>query len=254
MIGRISRRSRTWSTGVESSRIAVLLLADHPLALLDEAHADRHGDAVRRRLVRVEDPVEELRVLLVADEQRAREDVAQEQHDAEHLVGVHAARDDPLGEVARVGLERLDAARLERVDVVVVDRRDLREDLVRRHHRSSCRVGDAPGPLLAQLRALVAQVGDQLAKQRRGVPSASAPCSTTGGSERSMASSFGWLLRRVTDSSYPEVRKLNRQSVLSRRSRAGSRPIEEHGADRGDRVLPTERRRRGKDRADKAEE
>ena len=111
----------------------LLLLVDDPLALLDEAHPDGHRDAVRRRLVGVEDAIEQLEVVLVLREQRPRQDVAQEEHDPEHLVGLDAARDDPLGELARVGLEVLDAAGLERVDVVVEDLGRLGEDLLVRH-------------------------------------------------------------------------------------------------------------------------
>ncbi len=146
----------------------LLLLADDPLALLHEGDADGVGDAVRGRLVGVEDAVEQVEVGLVLLEQRAREHVAQEQHDAEHLVGLDAAGDDPLGEVAGVVLERLDRAGLEHLDVVVVDRGRLGEDLLRGHRREQLRVGDAPRPLLPQLRAVAAEVGDELAQQRAG--------------------------------------------------------------------------------------
>ena len=92
MIGRISSRSCTWSTGVESSWIAFLLLADDPPALLDEADADGDRDAVRGRLIGVQHAVQRLRIVLVADEQRPREHVPEQQDDAEHLV-----RLDPAG-------------------------------------------------------------------------------------------------------------------------------------------------------------
>ena len=46
---------------------------------------------------------------------------------------LHSPRDDPLGEVARVVLQRLDTARLEHLDVVVVDRCCFGEDFLRRH-------------------------------------------------------------------------------------------------------------------------
>src|SRR5829696_3683893 len=80
----------------------LLLLADDALALLDEV--DRHGvrDPVRGGLVGVEDLVEVVEVRLVLLEERAGEDVAQQQHDAQHLVRLDAARDDPLGQVAGV--------------------------------------------------------------------------------------------------------------------------------------------------------
>src|SRR5919205_902801 len=66
---------------------------------------------------------------------RARQHVAQEQDDAEHLVGLDAARDDALREVTRVVLQRLHRAGLEHLDVVVVDRRRLGEDLLLRECR-----------------------------------------------------------------------------------------------------------------------
>ena len=169
MIGRMSRRSRSCRTGVDSSRMRLLLLVDDPLALLDEAHPDRHRDPVGRRLVRVEDAIEELEVLLVLGEQRTRQHVAQEEHDPEHLVRLDAAGDDPLRELAGVGLEVLDAAGLQGVDVVVVDLGRLGEDLLVRHHAQQLRLADAPRPLLAQLGAVVAQVRHQLLQQRVGV-------------------------------------------------------------------------------------
>ena len=48
---------------------------------------------------------EQLRIGLVLDEQRAREHVSQEQHDPQDLVGLDAARDDPLRQLPRVRLE-----------------------------------------------------------------------------------------------------------------------------------------------------
>src|SRR5256885_11881266 len=61
-----------------------------------------------------------------------------------------AARDDALGEVARVVLQRLDRAGLEHLDVVVVDRGRLGEDLLLCQGRQQTRLADAPGPLLAR--------------------------------------------------------------------------------------------------------
>ena len=86
MIGRISSRSRTCSTGRGQLADRLLLLADDALALLDEADGHRVGDAVGRRLVGVEHPVQQLEVGLVLLEQRAGEHVAQQQHDADDLV------------------------------------------------------------------------------------------------------------------------------------------------------------------------
>ena len=100
----------------------VLLLADHPLPLFDEADRDRVGDAVGRRLVGVEHAVQQVEVVVVLREQRAGQHVAEEQHDADDLVGLDPAGDDPLGQVTGVALERVDAAGLEHLDVVVVDR------------------------------------------------------------------------------------------------------------------------------------
>jgi hypothetical protein len=96
----------------------LLLLADDALALGDEVDGDRVRDPVRGRLVDVEHAVEVVGVLL---EQRAGEHVAQQQHDAEDLLGLDAARDDALGQVAGVVLEGLDGTGLEHLDVVVVD-------------------------------------------------------------------------------------------------------------------------------------
>ena len=133
MIGRMSRRSRSWRTGVDSSRSGLLLVVDDPLPLLDEAHPDGHSDSVRRGLVCVQDAIQELAIVLIFREQGAREHVSQEQHDPEDLVGLDASRDDPLRQLAGVRLQGLDAARLEGVHVVVVDRGGLGEDLLVRH-------------------------------------------------------------------------------------------------------------------------
>src|SRR3954471_18562069 len=143
-----------------------LLLANDPLALVDEADADGHGDAVRGRLVGVEDPVEQVGVALVMDEQRPGQDVPQQQDDPEDLMGLDAAMDDPLRQRARVGAQRLDAAGLERVDVVVVHRRHLGEDLLGAHHPQELRVRDPLHPRLEELGAVLAQVGDELREQR----------------------------------------------------------------------------------------
>src|SRR5262249_15819861 len=57
----------------------------------------------------------------------------------------------------------------EHLDVVVVDRSGLGEDLFAGHGRQQLRLGDAPRPFLAQLRAVLPQVGHQLTEQRRGL-------------------------------------------------------------------------------------
>ena len=143
----------------------LLLLADDALALLDEVHAHGVGDAVGGGLVGVEHLVEHLEVRLVLLEQRAREHVAQQQHDAEHLVGLDAARDDALGQVARVVLQGLDGAGLEHLDVVVVDGGGLGEDLLLGQRGEEPRLADAARPFLAQVGAVVAEVGDELAQE-----------------------------------------------------------------------------------------
>ena len=53
----------------------LLLVVDDPLALLDEAHPYRHGDSVGGGLVRIQDAVQELGIVLVFREQRARQHV-----------------------------------------------------------------------------------------------------------------------------------------------------------------------------------
>ncbi len=66
-------------------------------------------------------------------EQRAREHVAEEQHNAHNLVGLDTSRNDTLGKIARIRLERLKRAGLQRFDVVVVHRGCFREDFLFRH-------------------------------------------------------------------------------------------------------------------------
>ena len=71
----------------------LLLLADDALALLHEP--DRHGDrdAVRGGLVGVEHAVQHAHVAVVLREQRAGQHVAEQEHDADDLVGLDAARE-----------------------------------------------------------------------------------------------------------------------------------------------------------------
>src|SRR5437867_4981123 len=96
----------------------LLLLADDALALLNEPDGDRDRDAVGGGFVRVEDPVELVEVVAILREQRAREHVAEQEHDPDDLVRLDASRDDPLREVTRVGLQGLVRPRLEGLDVV----------------------------------------------------------------------------------------------------------------------------------------
>jgi hypothetical protein len=74
----------------------VLLLADDPFPLVDEADCHGVGDPVRRRLIRVEHSIEQREVALVLLEQRAGEDVTQQQNDADNLMRLNASRNDAL--------------------------------------------------------------------------------------------------------------------------------------------------------------
>ena len=148
----------------------VLLLADDPLALLDEADGDGVGDAVGGWLVHVQDPVQHREVVVVLEEQRPGQHVAQQQDDANDLVGLDAARDDPLGQVPGVALQRVDAAGLEHLDVVVVDGGGLGADLLWRHRLQQAGGVDAIHPLLAELAAVLSEVLDQFRQEDVIVP------------------------------------------------------------------------------------
>src|SRR4051812_46580394 len=80
----------------------LLLVPDDALALLDEADRDHVRDPVRRGLVRVEDAVQQGKVLVVLLEQGTGQDVTQQQHDADHLLRLDASGNDPFGEVLRI--------------------------------------------------------------------------------------------------------------------------------------------------------
>ena len=105
---------------------------------------------------------------MIRREQRAREHVAEQEHDPDDLVGLDAPRNDAFREVPRVGLQGLVRPRLEGLDVVVVHRSRLGEDLLFRHRRQQLGLGDEPGPLFAQLGALVPEVRHQLSQARGG--------------------------------------------------------------------------------------
>src|SRR5262249_44981049 len=77
-------------------------------------------------------------------------------------------RDDAFGQAPRVGLQGLERAGLERLDVVVVHGGRLGENLVPRHDREQLRGGDAARPLLARLGACIGEVGVALAEVRYG--------------------------------------------------------------------------------------
>jgi len=165
MMGRISSRSRTGRTGGRQSPEGVLLLVDHPLALVNEADRDGVRDPVRGGLVGIQHLAQQGEVALVLLEQRPGQDITQQEHDADHFMGLHAAGDDALGQVLGVLLQRLDAAGLQHLDVVVVDRGGLNCHLLQGHRLQQVGVLDAGDPLLAQLRAVLAQVSDQLGEQ-----------------------------------------------------------------------------------------
>ena len=95
-------------------------------------------------------------------------------------MGFDAARDDPLGEIARVGLQRLDTPGFQHLDIVVIDRSGLGKNFLVGHGREQPGLADAPGPFLAQLGAVLAQVGDQLAQQRGRVFSPALPAGLGG--------------------------------------------------------------------------
>ena len=81
-----------------------LLLANDALALLNETNRHSVGDAVCRRLVRVQDAVELFEIGLVLCEERARQHVAKEENDSHDFVRFNASRDDAFGKISRVSL------------------------------------------------------------------------------------------------------------------------------------------------------
>ena len=173
MIGRIKQPLPYLQDWCRQLKDRVLLLADHSLAFLDEAHGDRVRDPVGGRLIGVEDTVQELEVVVVLREERTGQDVTEQKDDAHDFVGLHASRDDPFGKIAGVPLKRVDTSGLEHFDVVVVDRRRLGADLLRGHRLQQVRRVDPPSPLAAQL-ALDAHEGG------RRVPEVGAGSSAAG--------------------------------------------------------------------------
>ena len=121
-----------------------------------------------------------------------------------------------------VGLERLDAARLQRVDVVVVDRRDLGEDLVRRHHPQELGVGDALAPTASRssVRCCRRYATSSRSERLRRPQAAARPPSDA---IRVLAPIDVLLGRRV--------------SALPRARVSAARPVQEEAGDRRDRVL-----------------
>ena len=141
----------------------ILLLADDSFALLHEAHRHGAGDGVRRGFVSVEQAREILGILMVFREQRAREHVTEQEHDADDLVRLDAAGDDALRQVLGVRLQRLQCPGLQGLEVAVVDRRGFGEDLILRHGRQQMGLDDPADPFLAQLRPILYEVSDDLA-------------------------------------------------------------------------------------------
>src|SRR6266571_4587989 len=125
MMGRMSSRSRTCSTGVENA-------------------------------------VQLVEVFVILAEQRARQHVAQQQHDADDFMRLDAARNDALRQVARVGLQRLERPRLQRLDVVVVHRRH-----VARAANSMPRRHAAAVNLVSRAHRAVRRADDDLAGRRQ---------------------------------------------------------------------------------------
>src|SRR5262249_47860326 len=142
-----------------------LLLANDSLALLDEAHRHRIGDAVGGGFIDVEYVTELREVYPILGEQRPREHVTQQQHDPNNLVGFNPPRNDALGQAAGVGLQGLDRSGLQGLKVIVVHGRRFGEDLLRRHRGQQLGLGNAPGPLLTELRTVLSEMGYQLAQQ-----------------------------------------------------------------------------------------
>src|SRR2546425_7327762 len=151
--------------GVETHEVLgiVLLLRD---VLARSLFAKYQSDF--KLLNRVLDAVEQLEIALVLGEQGSRQHVAQQQNDPQHLVGLDPPRDDALGEVARIRMQRLERPRLQRLDVVVVYGGGLGKDFLSGHRGQELGVRDAPRPLLAQLGAVLAQMRNQFAEQGVG--------------------------------------------------------------------------------------
>ena len=179
MIGRISKPFADLQDRRRQLAQRVLLLADDAFALLDEADRDGVRDPVRRGLVGVENAVEQVEVVAVLLEQRPGQDVAQQQDDPDDLVGLDPPRDDPLGQVAGVMAQLLDAPGLQDLDVVVVHGSGLGEDLLLGHRRQQVRVVDpaAPTPRAVSVRFSL-QVRDELRKQARSSSPGSVPSSS----------------------------------------------------------------------------
>ena len=142
-----------------------LLLANDALALLNETNRHGVGDAVCRRLVRVQDAVELFEIGLVLCEERARQHVAKEENDSHDFVCFNASRDDAFGKVSRVSLQRFEGFGLESFHVAVIHRRRFGEDFFLGHGREQSRFRNAVDPLFAKLSSVLAEVCHQFSKQ-----------------------------------------------------------------------------------------
>ena len=83
-------------------------------------------------------------------EQRPRQDVAQQKNYAKHLMDFDAAVNDTPGQVSGVGLQILDVARFQGLNVVVENLRCFRENLFSAHGGKQPSFVNAPRPFLPQ--------------------------------------------------------------------------------------------------------
>ena len=154
----LQNRSRQFPDGF-------LLLTDDALAFLDETDGHGVGDAVGRRFVGVQDAVQLLEIGLILCEKRARQHVAEEENNTDNFMRFDAARNDALGKISCVSLQRFEGFRLESLDVAVVHRRGFGEDFFLGHSRQQPGFRNAANPLFAELRSVLAEVCHQFAKQ-----------------------------------------------------------------------------------------
>src|SRR5262249_40265449 len=126
------------------------------------------GDTVCSRLVRVEDAVEFHEVGLVFGKEGTRQDVAQQQHDADDFVGFDATRDDAFGEISGVSLQSFEGSGFQSLHVAIVNGCGFSKDFVLGHGGQQAGFGDASDPLFTELCAVLTEVGDELAKKLGG--------------------------------------------------------------------------------------
>ena len=75
------------------------------------------------------------KLLLILCEQGARQNVAEEQNNPDDFVGFNPPGDDAFGEVAGIRLQRFEGPGLQRLNVVIVNGRGLRENFILAHRR-----------------------------------------------------------------------------------------------------------------------